>query len=156
MSFPPLLLSAQVLSLRCSSRRPRARCRSPSPRCSYTQYGKISTLQVKLPIFSLFLCATSMLMPATKALWWRNGRVGGFGHSPPCPCPRPAHALPCPALPTGVVWSPVEKRWPLDKDNSETLHAHQKRGVGGWRKESWLALWQTCLVVCERGLSKRS
>lgn len=38
----------QVLSLRCSSQHLQARCRSPSQRCSYTQYGKICILQVKL------------------------------------------------------------------------------------------------------------
>ena len=43
-SFSP----SQVLSLRCSSQHLQARCRSPSQRCSYTQYGKICILQVKL------------------------------------------------------------------------------------------------------------
>lgn len=38
----------QVLSLRCSSQHLLARCRSQSQRCSYTQYGKICILQVKL------------------------------------------------------------------------------------------------------------
>ncbi|XP_048125684.1 serum response factor-like isoform X2 [Alosa alosa] len=90
----------------------------------------------------LSLCATSMLMPATKALRGPNGRArGGAG----------LDAL-FPALPTGAVWSLLEIRWPEDKDNLETLHAHQNE-----RKQKEikaLGLWQTVFVICERGLSK--
>ena len=41
-------LSLQAPSLRCSSQHLQERSRSQSQRCSYTQYGKICILQVKL------------------------------------------------------------------------------------------------------------
>lgn len=65
-AYISLCLSTQVLFLRCSSQRPLARFRSPFQRCSYIQYGKISTLQVKLLIFSLQQHATEWTNPLQR------------------------------------------------------------------------------------------